>query len=88
MSGNNHRLQKFSNKIAWRFGDDKEKLTSDSGVSHAQSFVSARPSESERHGRNIYVTKHFEQHIEDTSRPTDNEEEVPAVKFWPHKNGQ
>lgn len=87
MSGNNHRLRKFSDKITWRSGDDKEKLTSDSGVSHAQSFVSARPSESEPHGRNIYVTKHFEQHIEDTSRPI-NEEEVPAVELLPHKNGQ
>jgi hypothetical protein len=66
-SGNRYRLHKLCSKSTWRSGDDKEKLTSDSSASQAQSFAS-RPSEGENHGRNIYVTKHFEQRVEDNSK--------------------
>lgn len=84
-SGNSHRLHKFSNKIVWRLGDDKEKLTSDSGASHAQS-VTSRPSESEQHGGNIYVTKHFEQRVEDTGQPGHSEQDMTAVESLSHRN--
>lgn len=78
-SGNSHRLNKLGGKGGWRSGDDKEKLTSDSSASHAQS-VASRPSESESHGRNIYVTKHFEQHIENNETgPRNSDQEVTAA---------
>lgn len=81
-SGNSHRLHKLGSKGLWKSGDDKEKLTSDSSVSHAQSIAS-RPSESERQGRlgNIYVTKHFEQHVENKRGPMDSDHEVTAAEF-------
>jgi hypothetical protein len=69
----------------WRFGDDEVKLASDSNASHAQS-VTSRPSESD-HAKNIYVTKHFEQHIEDTRVPSDNQQ-VTAVEFLAQGNAQ
>ncbi|KAF1926628.1 uncharacterized protein M421DRAFT_212080 [Didymella exigua CBS 183.55] len=65
VSGNKHRLHNIGSKSLQRSADEEEeKLTDASSASHAQSFASA-PSESENHGRNIYVTKHFEQHVED-----------------------
>ncbi|KAF2633299.1 hypothetical protein BU25DRAFT_327471, partial [Macroventuria anomochaeta] len=86
-SGNTHRLRKLGSKGIWRSGDDKEKLTSDSSASHAQSFAS-RPSESEQHGRNIYVTKHFEQHVENSRGPrdSDSQQEVTAAVFLARGN--
>jgi hypothetical protein len=65
-SANSHRLHKLSAKGIWRSDDDKEKLATGSSASHALS-VAERPEESERLGRNsIYVTKHFEQRVEDS----------------------
>jgi hypothetical protein len=87
-SGNNHRLHKFGSKGLWRSGDDKEKLTSDSSASHAQS-VASRPSESENHGRNIYLTKHLEQHAENKNTGTrDSDQEVTAAEFLTRGGGQ
>lgn len=86
-SGNNHRLHKLGSKGIWRSGDDKEKLTSDSSASRAQSFAS-RPSESQNHGRNIYVTKYFEQHVENNHTwPRNNDQEVTAAEFLVHGGG-
>ncbi|KAJ4314373.1 hypothetical protein N0V94_006475 [Neodidymelliopsis sp. IMI 364377] len=87
-SGNNHRLHKIGSKGMWRSGDDEVKLASESSASHAQSVVST-PSESE-HARNIYVTKHFEQHIEDTSMSNENgaHQQVTAVEFLAQGNAQ
>ena len=49
----------------WRSDDDKEKLTTESSASRALSFQE-RLEDSERLGRgNIYVTRHFEQRVED-----------------------
>lgn len=51
----------------WRSDDDKEKLTTESSASRALSFQE-RLEDSERLGRgNIYVTRHFEQRVEDGS---------------------
>ncbi|KAJ8107020.1 hypothetical protein OPT61_g9154 [Boeremia exigua] len=86
-SANNHRLQKLGSKIIWRSADDKEKLTSVSSVSHAHS-VASRPSESEQHGRNIYVTKHFEQHIENAKTHSSSDQEVTAAEFLGHDTGR
>lgn len=81
VGGNNHRLHKLGSRGIWRLGDDEVKLASEFSASHAQS-VASRPSESDP-GRNIYVTKHFEQHIEDKrglSRD-DSQREVTAAEF-------
>lgn len=80
-SANNHRLRKLGSRVTWKAGEDKEKLTTESSASHAQSFIS-RPSESEQ-GRNIYVTKHFEQHVENNRelRDSDSQQEVTAAEF-------
>lgn len=89
VNGNNYRLHKLSNRSIWRSGDDKEKLTSDSSASRVQSFAS-RPSDSEQHARNIYVTKHFEQHVENSRGPrdSDTQQEVTAAEFLARGNGQ
>ena len=66
-SANSHRLNKLGAKGIWRSDDDKEKLTTDSSASHALS-AAERGEESERLGRgNIYVTKQFSQHVEDSN---------------------
>lgn len=86
-SGNCQRLHKLGSRGIWRSGGDKEKLTSDSSASHAQSLAS-RPSESENYGRNIYVTKHFEQRIENTQvESRDSDREVTAAEFLAHGGG-
>jgi hypothetical protein len=74
----------------WRSVDDKEKLTSESTASHVQSDAASRPSESEQHGRNIYVTKHFEQHVESSKglRDSDSQHEVTAAEFLSRGNVQ
>ncbi len=79
-SANNHRLQKLGSKLGGKTVEDKEKLTSHSNTSRVQSIISS-PSESEHHGRSIYVTKHFEQRIENKLGPRDSGEEVAAAEF-------
>ncbi|KAJ4340280.1 hypothetical protein N0V87_002572 [Didymella glomerata] len=87
-SGNSHRLHKFGSKSIWRPSDDKEKLTSGSSASHAQS-VASTPSENENHGRNIYVTKHFEQHVENNNMgPRESDQEVTAAEFLARGGGR
>jgi hypothetical protein len=67
-SANSHRLNKLGAKGIWRSEEDGEKLTTGSSASHALSSAAERFEESERLGRgNIYVTKHFEQRVEDSS---------------------
>ncbi|KAF9701863.1 hypothetical protein EKO04_000126 [Ascochyta lentis] len=87
MSGNNHKLHKLKSRETWKFAGDQEKLTSESSASRGQSFVSG-PSESEQRGKSIYVTKHFEQHIEDCKGPgyNDSQQEVTAAEFLAHRN--
>lgn len=79
-SANNHRLHRLGSLRTWRSGEDKEKLTSESCASHARS-IGSRPSDSEQHEGNIYVTKHFEQRIEDSRGPRDSDQEVTAAEF-------
>lgn len=86
-SANSHRLHKLSSKGIWKSVEDKEKLTSDSSTTHAQSIAS-RPSESERLGRNIYVTKHFEQHVENSKVPRNSDQEVTVAEFLARSGGQ
>lgn len=87
-SGNSYRLHKFGSKSIWRPSDDKEKLTSGSSASHAQS-VASTPSENENHGRNIYVTKHFEQHVENNNMgPRESDQEVTAAEFLARGGGR
>lgn len=79
-SANNHTSHRLESIGRCTSGDDKRKLTNESSASHAQSSKS-RPSESEQHGRNIYVTKHIEQHVENNEEPRDSDQEVTAAEF-------
>ena len=80
-NGNNLRMRKLSMGV-WRSGDDEEKLASESSGSHVHYDAASRPSESEQHGRNIYVTKHFEQHVERSKGPgdSDSQHEMTAAE--------
>lgn len=77
--GNSYILHKLSSKSWWKTGDDKERLTSETNTSRAQTLASRR-SEIERQGKSIYVTKHFEQHIESRRDRNDSDEELTAAE--------
>lgn len=85
-SENSHRLHKISSRSIWKSGDDKEKLTCNSSASHAHSVIS-RPSESEQYGRNIYITKHFEQRVENTHESRNGDQEMTAAEFFSRRDG-
>ncbi|KAH6642519.1 hypothetical protein C7974DRAFT_302569, partial [Boeremia exigua] len=80
-TGNRHRLHKLVSKGIRRTGDDEEKLTSQSSVSHAHSFTSG-PSESEMQGKKIYVTKQFE--VDNSQERQGSNQEVAAAEFLTH----
>ena len=86
-SPNNYRLHRLDSMGKWNLDDGEETLASDSSASHAQSFRS-RPSESKQHERNIYVTKHFEQRVEDNMGPMDSDQEVTTTEFLARGNVQ
>ncbi|KAF1363844.1 hypothetical protein EJ07DRAFT_162400 [Lizonia empirigonia] len=79
-SANNHTSHRFGSMGLGKSSDDKGKLTSESSASHAQSSES-RPSESEQHRRNIYVTKHIKQCVKNNEEPRDSDQEVTAAEF-------
>ncbi|KZM24640.1 uncharacterized protein EKO05_0008579 [Ascochyta rabiei] len=81
-SGNNHRLRKLMSRDTLKHSGDKEQLTGVSSASCGHSFASS-PSESGQSRKNIYVTKHFEQHVEDIKGPgnCDSQKEVTAAEI-------
>ncbi|KAJ4331604.1 hypothetical protein N0V95_009850 [Ascochyta clinopodiicola] len=86
-SGNIHRLRKLISGDTLKSGGDKEQLTAGSSASCGHSVVSS-PSESGQSRKNIYVTKHFEQHVEESKGlgDGDSQHEVTAAEFLAHRS--